>query len=310
MSSTDDSADAELCVICGPTASGKSALALSLAERVPLAIISADSRQIFRGFDIGTAKPSLAVRSSVPHYGIDIAEPGERYSAAHWAMEAEGWLGEVTASGRRAVIVGGTGLYIRALVRPLFEEPEIDPLRRTALRTFLAHLAPVEVERWCRVLDPERVDLGRSQWERAIEMALLTGYRISSLHGHPRRAAARKARYLVLDPGPELAGMIRGRVDEMLEAGWLDEVRRLVATVPAGKGAWTATGYGAMRDVVTGRRSLDAARDDVIVRTRQYAKRQRTWFRNQLKDECVTRLDPLSPGARDVAERWLLGEEA
>lgn len=310
MSSTGDSAGASLPVICGPTASGKSALALRLAEHAGAAIISADSRQLYRGFDIGTAKPDAAERARVPHFGIDVAGPDERYTAADWAAAVPGWIDAIRAAGRQPLLVGGTGFYLRALFSPLFEEPDLDPSRRDAVREYLRALSPAEVRAWCVALDPGRAELGRAQHERAIEIALLTGARLSELHAARPRATTVTARYLLLDPGPVLAGTIAGRVDRMLAAGWLDEVRSLAATIDPGARAWTATGYDTLRRVVMGELTLEQGRELVIVATRQYAKRQRTWFRHQLAGERVLHLDPRAPDAFDRAVEWLQGKES
>lgn len=308
MRSTGDSGGAELRVICGPTGAGKSALALSLAERLPLAIVSADSRQVYRGFDIGTAKPTRAERDLVPHFGIDVAEPDERYTAAHWADAVPSWLESVRGAGRTPVLVGGTGFYLRALFSPLFVEPELDDARRRDLRHLLRSLPADEVRRWCESLDPERARLGRAQWERAIEVALLSGRRMTDLHADQRRATGLTARYLVVDPGAVLAQRLQRRTDEMLQAGWLDEVRALATRVPKDAKVWTATGYDALWQVVQGNRSLADATEEVVIRTRQYAKRQRTWFRHQLGGAQVTRIDPLAPDAIDRAMAWFHGE--
>ncbi|HEX2781466.1 MAG TPA: tRNA (adenosine(37)-N6)-dimethylallyltransferase MiaA [Gemmatimonadaceae bacterium] len=300
-------AGAELRVITGPTAAGKSALALALAERHGAAIVSADSRQIYRGFDVGTAKPGEAERALAPHYGIDVIEPTERYSAARWADDAERWIAAARASGREPVIVGGTGFYLRALFAPLFAEPALDPERRHALERALAPLATGELRRWCERLDPARAALGRTQLLRAIEVALLTGRRLSDLHAQPTRAPRFRARYLVVDPGAHLAGRIERRVDEMLASGWLDEVRSLVKRVPGDAPAWNAAGYAVVRELVEGAIALPAARERVVIETRQYAKRQRTWMRHQLDAARVTRLDPGDPDAMEKAERWWNG---
>ncbi len=310
MSSIDDSAGASLLVICGPTASGKSSLALRLAEMHGASIISADSRQVYRGFDIGTAKPDAEEQRRVPHYGIDVAEPDERYSAADWAASVPRWAESIQAAGRKPILVGGTGFYLRALLKPLFEEPSIDPERRAVVRDMLSSLSAAEILRWCETIDPARAPLGRAQHERAIEVALITGHRISELHLDRPRATALTARYLVLDPGPSLAGFIEARIEEMLAAGWLDEVRTLSERVDPGARAWTATGYDVIRRVVTGELTLEQAREFVVVATRQYAKRQRTWFRHQLDSERVMRLDPRSPDAFDRAVAWFTSKEA
>ena len=306
----DSSRACPLPVICGPTASGKSALAVRLAESSGGSIISGDSRQVYRGFDIGTAKPDAAERRRVPHYGIDVAAPDERYTAADWATAVPGWLERAAAEGRTPLIVGGTGFYFRALFAPLFEEPPIDPVRLTAVRQLLAGMSGDEIRRWCSALDPVRAPLGRAQRERAVEIALMTGHRISELHLERSRAASLTARYLVLDPGLSLAGSIEARVDAMLAAGWLDEVRSLADRVRPDARAWTATGYDTMRRVVTGELTLERGRDLVVIATRQYAKRQRTWFRHQLAGERVLRLDPRAPDTFERATAWFLGKEA
>ncbi|HEX6536528.1 MAG TPA: tRNA (adenosine(37)-N6)-dimethylallyltransferase MiaA [Gemmatimonadaceae bacterium] len=291
-------------VICGPTAAGKSALAMALARRIPLAVLSADSRQIYRGFDIGTAKPTLGEQRAVPHRGIDLVDPGERYSAAAWADAALGWIDEVERAGRTPVVVGGTGFYVRALTAPLFEEPPLDPARRMRLQGALDALPTAELRRWCARLDPERAALGRAQLVRAIEVALLTGVPISRWHARAARAPRVRARYLVVDPGPPLRDRIAARVHAMLAAGWEGEVAALDARVREDAPAWNATGYATVRDIVRGRVDRRAAIDRIIIDTRQYAKRQRTWLRHQLDHAHVTRLDPTSPDALARAEAW------
>lgn len=207
------------------------------------------------------------------------------------------------------MVVGGTGFYLRALFTPLFEEPDIDPAQRTSVRDLLATMPPAEVKRWAEALDPPRAALGRAQRERAIEVALLTGRRISEWHLDRPRAVAMHARYLLIDPGKSLTEAIASRVDAMLAAGWLDEVRSLTARVASDARAWTATGYDTMRRVVAGELTLEQGRELVIVATRQYAKRQRTWFRHQLGGERVMRVDPRDPDAFDRAVAWFNDED-
>lgn len=309
MSSTGASAGAEpLRIITGPTAAGKSALALALAERHDAVIVSADSRQVYRGFDIGTAKPTPAERRRVPHRGLDVVDPTARYSAARFASDAAAWIAEAVAEGRPVLVVGGTGLWLRALVQPLAEEPPMEPARRRALAAALGTLDTPALRRWVEALDPARAHLGRTQLLRAAEVALLTGTRISDWHargaGRPRRAA----RWLVVDAGPALHARIEARIDAMFAAGWEEEVRALAARVPADAPAWNACGYREVRDVVAGTRTREEARQAILVSTRQYAKRQRTWFRHQLAGEPdVLRLDPGDPGAVGIAARWFTG---
>lgn len=299
-----DSAGAEIAVVCGPTAAGKSAIAMWIAARTPVTIVSADSRQIYRGFDIGTAKPSAADQALVPHRGVDVAAPTERYSAAAWALAAESWIGDALASARLPIVVGGTGLYLRALFAPLFEEPALDPVRRADLDDALATLPTAELRRWVEAIDPARAHLGRTQLLRTIEVACLAGGRMSELHRERARSPRWRARYLLVDPGPVLAERIEARIDEMLDHGWPDEVRRLMETIPEDAPAWNATGYDAIRRLVRGEAAHPAVREEILIATRQYAKRQRTWFRHQLDSALMTRLDPTAGDWSDTVARW------
>ena len=275
-----------------------------LAEREPTTIISADSRQVYRGFDIGTAKPTAEERARVPHLGIDIAVPTERCSAAAWAEHASAWIEQARREGREPLIVGGTGLYLRALFEGLFDEPPLDAASRRSLERALATLDIRELRRWTVALDPARSHLGRTQLLRAIEIALLTGRRMSELHRDRSRPVRWRARYLLVDPGPSLAERIAARLDQMLDNGWMREVERLMETVPTTAPAWNATGYDAVRRTVLGELSRDAAREAVLIQTRQYAKRQRTWFRHQLPPDAVTHLDPTVPTWQSEASAW------
>jgi len=302
-------AGGRLRIICGPTAAGKSALALYLAEKHGAAIVSADSRQIYCGFDIGTAKPSRDERARVTHYGIDVAEPEERFSAARWSAGADKWVVTAADIGKQPVIVGGTGLYIKAFVEPLFSAPELDPARRKVLERELESTSISELRRWCRELDPARAHLGRAQLVRAIETAVLAGKRISELHSlhNARRGSSGSSAsptYLVVDPGASLAGRIESRVERMLATGWIDEVEELSRTVSPDAPAWKASGYSVMRKHVQGNLDLSTAKERVIIETRQYAKRQRTWFRHQLPSAAVTHLNPEDSQARAVVREW------
>jgi tRNA dimethylallyltransferase len=303
-----------MCIV-GPTAAGKSALAMALAEQRGLAIVSADSRQIYRRFDIGTAKPSDEELQRVPHFGVNIIDPVERYSAHRWASEAADWCDAANAAGTPPVIVGGTGLYVRALVEPFDAVPDLDPQQRQPLAEWLDALDREELVRWCRRLDPERAHLGRTQLLRAIETALLSGRRLSEhftdragAQGEVATAsdgAAHEARYLVVDPGPVLADRIAARVHQMVGHGFFDEVAMLRDTVPAEAPAWNACGYRAMREALEDTKARAAAVERTVIESRQYAKRQRTWFRHQLPPNAVTHIDPRHPGAvQQVLDWW------
>jgi len=314
MSSSAASVDADdartvVHAICGPTAAGKSAVAMRLALRHGLAIVAADSRQVYRGFDVGTAKPTTEERAAVPHLGVDVADATERYSAARWAESFDGWVERAHAAGRAPLVVGGTGLYLRALAEPLFAEPPLDPHRRAALGDALAALDTPSLRRWAEALDPARAHLGRTQLLRTIEVAVLTGTRVSTLHAIAARTVRHRVRYLVVDPGRDLLReRIARRTDAMLDAGWVGEVKALVERVPADAPAWNSTGYDVLRRHVLGELSLAAARERIVVDTRQYAKRQRTWFRHQLAGAEVVRLDPDVPNADAIADAWWRGD--
>lgn len=294
-------------VVLGPTAAGKSSLAMAMAASRGSAIISADSRQVYQQFDIGTAKPTSADRARVPHFGLDVVAPTERYSAHAWASSATQWMDDAARAGAPPLIVGGTGFYIRALVRPLDRVPPLEQERRDALASWLERLDTEETERWCRRLDADRAHLGRTQRLRAIETALLAGVRISeSLRTAPLsdEASPRAVRYLVVDPGPVLAERIRARVHAMVDAGWFAEVEQLMRSIPPDAPAWNACGYGTIRAALDGATTHEAAIERVVIETRQYAKRQRTWFRHQLQDGPVTLLDPTAPDALVRALAW------
>ena len=296
-------------IICGPTAAGKSAIALELAETFGAAIVSADSRAIYCGFDIGTAKPTREECARVTHYGIDVAEPDERFSAARWAAEANEWIESAAEIDEEPVVVGGTGLYIKALVEPLFSAPELDSMRRSELERELESKSIAELRHWCEELDPRRAHLGRTQLCRAIETAVLAGKRISELHSldKAKREASQPsalATYLVVDPGGSLSARIEERVERMLENGWIHEVEGLARKIPPDAPAWKASGYSVMREHVEGNLDLSSAKERVIIETRQYAKRQRTWLRHQLPPAAVTHVNPEDSQARAVAREW------
>ena len=295
----------EVAIICGPTAAGKSAIAMALARETGAVLISADSRQVYRRFDIGTAKPSPADLAAVPHRGIDIIDATERYSAAAWSASALVWLDACAAAGRRAIIVGGTGFYLHTLESPLFESPPLDEGRRAALLAELDTVPTEELRNRCLRVDPARAHLGRTQLLRAIETEALTGRPLSAWLAERARPPLVRAHYLLVDPGAVLRERIAARVRAMLAAGWEAEVASLADAVPADAPAWNACGYGVLRAALAGEVRRDAAIERTIIDTRQYAKRQRTWFRHQLPAERVTALDPCSPDATTHALRWL-----
>jgi len=272
-------------VLVGPTAVGKSAVAVALAQRVPLTVISADARQVYRRLDIGTAKPSVAVRAAVPHEGLDLVDPGERYSAGRFAREAAGWLTAARATGRVPLVVGGTGFYVRALADGLFQEPPLDPARRDELREWTATLEGTDLSRWALRLDPRFSGGGRQRAARALEVALLTGRPLSLWQRMARAAGVMRPWYILLTiPRELLRRRIAERVDAMLAAGLVEEVRAELArgTAPDAAGL-DGVGYREVVAMLTGKLPRELLRDAVVRASRQYAKRQETWFRNQLR---------------------------
>jgi len=295
-------------VVVGPTAVGKTAVALALAARWPLEVISADSRQVYRRLDIGTAKPTRKERARVTHHGLDLIEPGSRYSAGHFARDAERWLADIRGRARLPVVVGGTGLYVRALAEGLFREPPLDPARRRSLDAFTARLQPLELLRWAGRLDPGFRGGGRQRAARAIEVALLTGRPLSDWQQEARARGVIDTWYVVLTaPRPVLHQRIARRAEEMVRRGLLEEVASVLAEGHA-PGAPGLDGIG-IREAVEylhGRRPRDSVAEAIAVSTRQYAKRQETWFRHQLAGAVLT-LDATRPPERlaaEIAEAW------
>ena len=290
-------------VLVGPTAVGKTAVALALAAHLPLEIISADSRQVYRRLDIGTAKPTRKERARVPHHGVDLIEPGSRYSAGHFARDAVRWLDDIRSRGNLPMVVGGTGLYIRALAEGLFAEPPLDPGKRRSLDAWTARLEPIELLRWAGRLDPGFRGGGRQRAARAIEVALLSGYPLSHWQQAARAQGSLDPWYIVLTvPRPVLHQRIARRADEMVRRGLIEEVAAVLAE---GHGPITPglDGIG-IREAVEylhGKRSRETVAGAIAVGTRQYAKRQQTWFRHQLAGNVVT-LDATRPAEKLAAE--------
>lgn len=278
---------------------------MALAERAGAMLVSADSRQVYRGFNIGTAKPSEADLQAVEHRGVSIIDPSERYSAAQWSESATAWLDDAAVRSVPVIIVGGTGFYLRALESPLFESPPLNPDDRREVLSRLDSLSTDTLRTRCSSVDPGRAHLGRTQLLRALEVHELTGRPLSLWLEECARPARFRGHYLVVDPGAALRVQIADRVRQMLEAGWEQEIEQLADDVPADAPAWNACGYAVLRDAMAGGMSRRDAIDRTIVDTRQYAKRQRTWFRHQLPAGRVTALDPAAPDAFAQAATWL-----
>ncbi|HSB25488.1 MAG TPA: tRNA (adenosine(37)-N6)-dimethylallyltransferase MiaA [Burkholderiaceae bacterium] len=276
-------------VLAGPTASGKSALALALAQHIELEIISVDSAQVYCGMDIGTAKPGADERAQVPHHLVDILDPSERYSAARFAADASRLIGEINRRGRLALLVGGTMLYVKALLGGLDTLPEADPGLRAAIDAraathgwpaLHAELARVDPATAARLAphDAQRI-------QRALEVWQLSGQPLSRLQG--RQATGLALPLIALEPRDRswLHVRIAERFDQMLSAGLLDEVRGLRARgdLHIGLPSIRSVGYRqAWLALDSG--ELDGLRERGIAATRQLAKRQLTWLRAMSRD--------------------------
>ena len=300
--------DARVPVIVGPTAVGKTAVALALATHWPVEVISADSRQVYRRLDIGTAKPTRKERARLPHHGLDVVEPGTRYSAGRFAHDAASWIEEVRNRARLPLVVGGTGLYVRALAEGLFREPELDPARRRSLDAFAARLEPLELLRWAGRLDPGFQGGGRQRAARAIEVALLTGRPLTHWQAAARLGGAIRPWYVVLTvPRQVLHQRIARRAEEMVQRGLIEEVAAVLAEghLPSAPGL-DGIGLREAVEYLHGRRGRESVAEAIAVSTRQYAKRQETWFRHQLAGAVVT-LDATRPPdklAAEIARLW------
>lgn len=276
-----------LLVIVGPTASGKSALALDLAQSAGADILSADSQQVYRGMDIGTGKLPAAERALVPHHLIDVVDPDDTMTAARFVSLADAAIARIRLSTpeRPIIVAGGTGLYVRALLFGLFAGPPAD----AALRSRLSAQGAPALHARLREVDPEAAariqpnDLRRLI--RALEVFELTGRPISQhqrehdvRHAPPRYPA----RWIGLaPPRAELAARIEARVDGMFAAGLEGEVRGLAERYPLDLRAFDAIGYRELRDVVRRDLDVEAARAQMKAATRRYARRQLGWFRSE-----------------------------
>ncbi len=272
--------------LTGPTASGKTAIAVELAERIGAEIVSMDSMAVYRGMDIGTSKPSPADRARVPHHLLDIVEPWQEFSLAEYLAAADAAVREIGSRGRRVLFVGGTPLYLKALLRGVDSGPPPDAELRKRLAREARTTGAAALHQRLAALDPEaarrihRNDLRRIV--RAIEVFDKTGRPISESHVHFAGPPNQTACVFCVDlPRPELYRRINERVAAMFRGGFVDEVRSLLALDrPLSPTARQAVGYKEVIELLQGDRSLAETIELVQRRTRQFAKRQLTWFRS------------------------------
>ena len=294
-------------LLCGPTASGKSDWALALAERWPVEIISVDSTQVYRGFDIGSAKPDKALRERVPHHLLDLRDPQETYSAGEFVADALAAIAAVRGRGALPVLVGGTMLYFNALVRGLARLPQADPKIRAAIDARAAMLGWPALHTELQGIDPEaaaRIHPNDPQRiQRALELFELSGRTISAWQRDTRPEHGLRWSRWALVPADRAAlhARIAARYAQMLDAGLLTEVQRLLALpgLEARSPSMRAVGYRQLAAHLAGQCSLDAAVEQAVAATRQLAKRQLTWIN---ADPLWRRIDPFQPGAR---EAWM-----
>jgi tRNA dimethylallyltransferase len=292
--------------VLGPTASGKSALALELARRLGGEIVSCDSQQVYVGMDVGTAKPTREERREIPHHLLDVVRPDQPFHAARWAALAREALHDIAARGRVPVVVGGTGLYFRALTVGLFEAPPPDAAIRARHREeAAAHGVPALHARLAAVDAAAAAAIGPRDLvriSRALEIWEQTGVPITALRAEAASPGDLAARVLVLDPPlDELRRRIEARARWMFEAGFEDEVRALRA---AGYGAalrpMQALGYQQVGALLDGACTREEALRATIAATVAYARRQRTWFK---KEAAAARLEapPAAEGLGSLA---------
>lgn len=277
-----------LVAIVGPTATGKSALGIALAERFSGEIVSCDSTAVYRGFDIGTDKVPAREQRGIPHHMVDVADPTEEYSAARYAREAAALIRGISARGRLPILVGGTGFYYRALTRGLFEGPGRDEALRRRLERVAARKGPERLHRWLARIDPasaERIqprDVKRVV--RALEVWRLTG---RPLTDHFADTASPLADYDVTAialriPQEQTADRVARRVHAQFAAGLLDEIRGLLARgVPETALPFTGLVYRQALEHLHGVRDEAATRDLIIRENRKYSRRQLIWFRKE-----------------------------
>ncbi|MFO7812676.1 MAG: tRNA (adenosine(37)-N6)-dimethylallyltransferase MiaA [Pelovirga sp.] len=276
-----------LLVICGPTGSGKSAMALELAQHTPLEIVSADSRQVYRLLDIGTAKASKAEQEQVPHHMIDLIDPDQEFSVAAYVDLARPLIEQIYQRGNLPCLVGGTGLYIKALLGGLARLPSGDPQLRRRLHQREEEQGSGILHCELQKLDPESAAVihpnNLIRTVRALEVCLLSGKKFSTIKAeHHFVEEAYRVVTLAPDyPRQTLYQRIDERTRQMLEAGLVDEVRNLVERYGEDLKALQTLGYREVLHFLSGHYNADQLCEEIQLRTRQYAKKQLTWFRKE-----------------------------
>jgi tRNA dimethylallyltransferase len=277
-----------LVAVVGPTASGKSALGVWLAERLGGEVVACDSTQLYRGFDIGTAKPGESERRGIPHHLIDVLDPGDEATAGGYREMALAVLADLRIRKRLPVLTVGTGLYLRALLEGFADVPQRSEELRERLRASAEEHAAGHLHRVLKRLDPEaakKIAPGDEQkLIRAIEVCVLTRKPISEVHrsGRTPLQGWRVVKVGLMPPREQLNERIHARMDAMLKRGWMEEVQALLESGLAENAKpFHFIGYRELRAVLRGELALEVARAAIQQATRRYAKRQLTWFRKE-----------------------------
>lgn len=287
-------AEEPILVVAGPTATGKTAAAIALARHFDGEIVGADSVQVYRGFDIGSAKPTAEELGGVSHQLIDVIDPDEEIDAMRYAALADSAIAQIRGRGRLPIVVGGTGLWIRALLRGLVDLPPVDPELRRRLDAEARSKGSGSMHARLAQLDPITAAAvhpnDQMRIVRALEVFEQTGIPLGELRkAHALGQDRYRATFVVLEMDREShAERIRGRVDRMLEAGWVDEVRLLRDRWGEGPRAFGSVGYREVLAHVRDGVSLEETRRLIYKSTRIYARRQRTWFRGEPGDKWFT----------------------
>lgn len=295
--------------VLGPTAAGKSELGMAVAERIGGEIVCCDSVQVYRGLDVGSGKPTAADRAAVPHHGLDVVDPDQPFDAAAWLRVAEPAVASIVARGRVPIVVGGTGLYYRALVQGLFDAPPADPAIRERHRQEAAERGTEALHARLGQVDPAAAAQIRPQdlvrISRALEVFEQTGRPITELWREAAAASRRPVFAAVFDPPrDELRVRIDRRVDAMMAAGFLQEVQTLRDRGHGHTRALSSLGYRELSLHLDGQVDLPAAVADVKRHTVDYARRQRTWFRRETPSLLMTTPPSVADAAAAVDAWW------
>ena len=277
-----------LVAIVGPTATGKSALGIALARRFGGEVVACDSTAVYRGFDIGTDKVPAAEQQGIPHHMVDVADPTEEYSAARYAREASVVIRDITARGRLPILVGGTGLYYRALTRGFFPGPSRDEALRARLERIADRRGNDALHRWLRRVDPSSADristADRKRLIRALEVYLLTGRPLTTHFAETVSPLSdyRVQAFALRIPPEATADRVARRVDAQFEGGLLDEIRAVLAAgVPPDAHPFTGLVYRQALEHLCGVRDEAATRELIVRENRKYSRRQLIWFRKE-----------------------------